>query len=118
MIAYSHMEAPVGTHLFWTCLLRDCSFPGERRRLDEVANFIVENEFYNLQSLEGSDHPNEWAGSDKLSSEELSELWDICRYVAITLCVTCPYHAAHSDVLQEREASEAATASAFMWRSR
>ncbi len=72
VIAYSHMEAPVGTHLFWTCLLRDCSFPGERRRLDEVANFIVENEFYNLQSLEGSDHPIEWAGSDKLSSEELS----------------------------------------------
>ena len=80
VIAYTHMAAPPDTHLKWTCLLRDVHFPGSRERYEQVAEFLVKNDLFELDHLESVDHPAEWLGAEELTQEELAELWKVCKY--------------------------------------
>ena len=60
-------------------MLRDGGFPGSRSKLDQVADFLTQNEFWKVETLAKAIHPKEWCGAWAFTEVELAEIWKMCR---------------------------------------
>lgn len=53
-------------HRAWKSFLRDNSFVASERRMNCVASFLLQNDFYTVHDMKGARHPSAWDGAENL----------------------------------------------------
>ena len=66
--------------LFWCDALVESGFEGLAGTREELADFLIMNEFTAVRQLQFADHPREWGGADQFSEEELEAVWKLRNY--------------------------------------